>query len=433
MTTEEARAVDEAVARDPVLCSALEDLKSLGELFGEVEPEEVSGALKERLYALGTVQPLARFEAVRTAPVRRVSWTNWAAAAAAVLMVVVGIRALSHQPEVVLKDFTRMAVDADGRALDTRLLNQVTVRSGDTLRAGAGERLSFRTLEGDVVVLLPGGALEVGDPRDGKIFELHAGTVLCTVLTRQEPRTVLAGGYAVHVQREAHFGIRVQGAELKTAGPSVGRGARVTVAVSLGSVEVARNGDRRQVKAFERVTLRRGEPAQATHAAMDPIYHLLMRSFRRNSWEICPGYFSGERGVTSVPRWRWSREGAARVLTLSDGGREAAQARYLVLHVRASRPGPLRLTRVRPFTDRPGVAEAVTVPTPPVGTDWTVIAVPRDAFGAPTAARQERKISRGRSRLVRLELGPQEPDIEIELKASLWAHRPPTEVPEVVR
>ncbi|MHC4492397.1 MAG: hypothetical protein ACYTDU_12305, partial [Planctomycetota bacterium] len=232
--------------------------------------------------------------------------------------------------------------------------------------------------------------------------------------------------------REAHFGVRMEGAAIKPAGVGSGGAARVTVAVSLGSVEVGRNGDRREVRAYERVTLQRGAAARATHAAADPMYHHLMRSpFRRHTSEILPGYFSGESGVVSVPRWRWGDDGAARTLVLTDGGREAAHATHLVLYVRASRPGPLLLTRVRPHGD--GLAETVTVRTAPVGTDWTVIAVPRAAFRGPDAERKTRKISVWFSRLVRLELRPTEPDVTIDIRASLWAGRPPTEVPEVVR
>jgi hypothetical protein len=433
LTAEEAEAVEEAVRHDPALASQLEEFKMLEELFGGVEPDEVPDELRERLYGLGQVTPLSHFEAVEAASVSRRSWVNWALAAAALVLVAVGIRTLAHKPEVVLKDFSRMTVDAaSGRATDTRILKEVTVRAGDTLKAGPHERLSFRTLAGDVVVLLPGGALEVGDPRDGQIFELARGTVLCTVLRRKEPRTAEAGDYTVRVQREAHFGVRMEGAAIKPAGVGSGGAARVTVAVSLGSVEVGRNGDRREVRAYERVTLQRGAAARATHAAADPMYHHLMRSpFRRHTSEILPGYFSGESGVVSVPRWRWGDDGAARTLVLTDGGREAAHATHLVLYVRASRPGPLLLTRVRPHGD--GLAETVTVRTAPVGTDWTVIAVPRAAFRGPDAERKTRKISVWFSRLVRLELRPTEPDVTIDIRASLWAGRPPTEVPEVVR
>lgn len=430
LAAEEAAAVEEAVRRDPALASQLEEFRMLEELFGAVEPDEVSEGLKERLYALGRAQPLSRFEPLETSPVARPSWLNWAVAAAALVLVAVGIRTLTFKPEVVLKDFSRMTL-ADGRATDTRILKEVTVRAGDTLKAGPHERLSFRTLAGDVVVVLPGGALEIGDPRDGEIFELARGTVLCTVLQRDEPRTVAAGEYKVRVRREAHFGVRLEGADIKPAGAGSGGAARITVAVSLGAVEVGRNGDRREVKAYERVTLQRGAAVRATHAAADPMYRDLMHSFRRHSAEIVPGYFSGESGVVTVPRWRWAEDGPARTLVLTDGGREATHASHLVLHVRASRPGPLLLSRVRPIGD--GRAETVTVRTAPVGTDWTVIAVPRAAFRGPAAERQERRISVWFSRLVRLELRPTEPDVKIDIKASLWAVRPPTEVPEVVR
>jgi hypothetical protein len=432
LSAEEAEAVEEAVSRDPALASQLEEFKMLEELFGRVEPDEVPDELRERLHGLGRVQPLSRFEALETAPVRRPSWLNWAVAAAALVLVAVGIRTLAHKPEVVLKDFARMTLDAtSGRATDTRTSKEVTVRAGDTLKAGPHERLSFRTLAGDLVVLLPGSALEVGDPRDGEIFELARGTVLCTVLRRDERRTVAAGNYTVRVQREAHFGVRLEGTAVKPAGVGSGAAARITVAVSLGAVEVGRNGDRREVKAYERVTLQRGAAVRATHAAADPMYRDLMHSFRRHTAEILPGYFRGESGVATVLRSRWVEDDGALTLVLTDGGREAAYASHLVLQVRASRPGPLLLTRVRPLSE--SRAEAVTVRTAPVGTDWTVIAVPRAAFRDPAAERKERRISVWFNRLVRLELRPTEPDVTIDIKASLWAGRPPTEVPEVVR
>ncbi|MHC4819511.1 MAG: hypothetical protein ACYTF8_15810, partial [Planctomycetota bacterium] len=131
LSAEEAEAVEKAVSRDPALASQLEEFKMLEELFGQVEPDEIPDELRERLYGLGRVRPLSRFEPVETAPVARPSWLNWAVAAAALVLVAVGIRTLAHKPEVVLKDFARMTLDgASGRATDTRTSKEVTVRAG---------------------------------------------------------------------------------------------------------------------------------------------------------------------------------------------------------------------------------------------------------------------------------------------------------------
>jgi hypothetical protein len=289
-----------------------------------------------------------------------------------------------------------------------------------------GERLSFRTLQGDRVTLLPGSALSVGDPLDGEIFELERGTTLCSVLKRDAPRVVRAGPYRIRVEREAHFGVRVSEAHVRPAG-AAGGSTEVTVTVSLGAVEVCSNGDGETVSAYERgVFTPAGETK--THAAEDPVFFELMRMFREHSLEYLPGYFTGEPGVAPIQQHWVGLAGGGLVLALSDGGEAALGASYLVLRARAAEPGPLRLTRLRPLADRPGEAEAVTVVTPPVGRDWTTIAIPRADFSGPEAERSVRSVGEGMSQLVRLELKALNPRTRVDVQRSLWAARPPVEV-----
>jgi len=185
------------------------------------------------------------------------------------------------------------------------------------------------------------------------------------------------------------------------------------------------------VAAYERAVFSpRGE--ERAHAATDPVFFDLMRSYREHSREILPGFFTGEPGMEPITQ-RWVGQGdGSQVLVLSDEGAAAFRSTHLVLKVWASEPGPLRLTRIRPLGDRPGEAEAVTVATPPVGRDWTIIAVPRAAFEDAAAETTVRPVGAG-SRLVRLELAPTTAGTRIEVKTSLWAARPPLEIPEDVR
>ena len=82
------------------------------------------------------------------------------------------------------------------------------------------------------------------------------------------------------------------------------------------------------------------------HAAEDPVYFELMRVFREHSREVVPGYFTGEPGVVPIQQHWISEADGGCVLALSDGGAGALGATHLVLKVRASVPGPLRLTRL---------------------------------------------------------------------------------------
>ncbi len=430
VTAHEALAVDAAIARDPLLAADLEDFRLVADLFGHGAPENVSDRLSRRLYGLDTVAPAAGFKLSPAAPVPpRISWRAYAASLAAAVLLAVGLVRVTSRPDVVLRDVTRVAVGADGSLTDVQRLAEVTVKAGDALRAEEGERLSFQTAEGDRVTLLPGGALAVGDPVDGEIFELERGTTLCSVLKHDTPRTVHAGPYRIRVTRPAQFGVRISGAHVRPAGAASGT-AEVTVTVSQGAVEVLKNGDAETLSACERAVFTpRGE--KRTHAAEDPVYFELMRLFREHSREVVPGYFTGEPGVSPIQQ-HWVREAdGATVLALSDGGQGALGASYLVFRVRATSPGPLRLTRLRPLADQPGDAEAATVVTPPVGREWTVVAIPRADFDGPSAERAVRRVGEDRSRLVRLELRASDPRTRIEVQKSLWAARPPVELREV--
>jgi hypothetical protein len=70
----------------------------------------------------------------------------------------------------------------------------------------------------------------------------------------------------------------------------------------------------------------------------------------------------------------------------------------------------------------------VTVVTPPVGSDWTTIAIPRTDFDGPTVERGVRVVGEGMSRLVRLELKASAHGTRVEVQRSLWADRAPVEV-----
>lgn len=421
----EAEAVEAALVEDEGLQGELRDLTTLAELFGHVEPEEISEAARERLYALRPVEQLESFEKIEAPAVRRrrwAAWQNWTLAAAALVLCAIGIRQLTHKPELPLHNFTRITLSDAGEATDTRSRDLVTMRAGDTLKTGPNEKIAFQTQDGSEIVLMPGSELELGDPRDLELATIERGTVLCTVPDHEQIWSVRAADYVIHTGH-ADFGVRVEGLAARASGLGGGR-ARVAVAVSRGRVEIGDNGNRETVDEYEAIVLHRGDPVRRTHASADPIYGELMRSFRQLSEEIAPGYFTGERGVRVIASHRW-RGGDGRLqLTVTDS-EESAGASYLVFHVRASRETALLVTRLVPYRDAPGVAEATTVRTAPIGTEWTLVAVPLSAFGASDAKHVDRKISRSRSSLARLELRAEKPDAVIRLKTSLWAERPP--------
>jgi len=431
---EEAAKVEEAVARDPLLASELEDFRLVAGLFGHLEPEEVSKGLEQRLYSLDAAAPAVGFKLVQRAPAPpRISRQAKVAAIAAAALLAVGVLKMTSRPDVVLRDVARLVVgpNPDGRLTDIRRLSEVTVKAGETLRAEEGERLSFRTVAGDRVTLLPGGALSIGDPRDGEIFELERGTTLCSVLAHAAARTVVAGPYRIRVTREAHFGVRISGAQVRPAGAAPG-GAEVTVTVSLGAVEVLKNGDKETLTECERAVFSANGETK-THAGGDPVYAELMRSYREFSREIVPGYFTGEPGVAPIAqRWVGQPDGSA-LLAVSDVDDVALRATHLVLRVRASESGPVRLTRIRPLADRPGEAEMATLTLPAVGQEWTVVAVRRADFDGPLAEKTVRTVGKDRSQLVRFELKASAERARVEVQSSLWAARPPVESLEVVR
>lgn len=431
-TPEEAAAIEQALATDETLAAEHEDLRLLAGLFGHGEPDEISPELEARLCALRPIEKLERFEVVPGGARKRPAWTNWAVAAAAVLLCLVGLQALTHRPEVVLRDVTRLSLLPNGHIAQANRHVEVARRAGDALETRANERLSFLLPDGSLVVLMPGSRMALGNAEAGDLLELERGAVLCNVREQASSRRVRAAGFSIDTD-DADFGVRVEGAELKAAGASAAASGRVAVTVSRGSVEVAENGARAKVEEFSRLVWRRGEPARTGHAAEDPSFKTLMgKPFRPFSREAVPGYFTGERGVTVLDNRRWVRSDGARVLVLTDGGAEAAGAQYLVLWVRAEKETPLHVTRIRPL--QAGRAETVTVPTAAIGPAWTVVAVPLGAFTGPDAVTGEMKIDAGRSRLMRLQLKPADPKIQFELRSSLWAERPPArDNPEVVR
>lgn len=430
VSAEERRQVEDLLGSDPAAQALLADFEDLSELFAPTAPEEVSAGLKARLYGLGRIEALERFEPVTVQPAPR-RWTaRWAALAAAVLLVV-GLVQLTYRPPLVVKHFTRQVVGAHGRVLKTERLGTVRMRAGDTLRSRTGERVSA-WVDGCLVVLIGDSEITLGDPRDHDVFEVERGTALCTIGAQKNARTVHAAEYEIRADA-AYFGVRVRPAGARSAGAAAGSEPEVTVAVNRGSLTVTDNGMNETVVAGDSVTFVDGSAVTRAPAWRDPLYVHMMRHFRVSSREILPGYFEGEQGVMPVSESLWSRgEDGSRVLVLTR--REGMElAHYLVLYVRASKPGPLQLTRVRPYRDRRDLAETTTVETAEVGTDWTVIAVPRDAFDKEGVKRQDRKIPAGRSTLMRLELRPAVTDITLELKASLWAVRPPADHSEAVR
>jgi ferric-dicitrate binding protein FerR (iron transport regulator) len=436
VTPEEARAVQEALGRDPALAAQLEEFSELAGLFGHDEAEPVSEALAEKLYAVGRTQPVEDFEAV---PVEREPHNPWRlrwGALAAAILIAFGLLQLTYRPPVQVNGFVRQALDANGDVVSTERLEQVVMHAGDTVRAKEGERVSCRLPGGALVVLLGDSEMRIGDPREREVFELERGIALCTVAERKKPRYVHAGGYRIAAD-QAHFGVRVV-RDVRTAGPALAD-AEVTVAVSRGSLEVTDNGLKETVRAGLRVVLKDGAAIAKDQAWRDELYVYMMRHLRVVGREVLPGYFTTEQGVSPISDYLWATDpDGARVHVLTP--REGMEtAHFLVLYARASRPTPLALTLVAPYKDARGKALATTIETPVVGTDWTVISIPRSVFVEPPegmkVTRENRRIAEGRS-FQRLELRPAAKDTTFELKSSLWAPRPPTPLhskSEVVR
>ena len=428
----EAAVVVEALRSDAALQAGYDELIGLDALFGLGEGEPVSGALAQRLYDVRPVTRLDGFHPVPTTVPRRSRWGGWAVAAAALLMAYVGFQALTHRTPVVLHDFARFELNSIGDVAEVRRAAEVERRAGDVLTASASERVSFRLPDGSMVVLLPGASIELGDRERRDLFRVEDGTVLCTVQDADKPYRVHAGEYALHTYG-AHFGVRVENADIRASGPSGGPAPRVTVTVRRGTLEV-QNGDTTTVRDYERVVLQEGKAVERGHAAVDPAYRDLVRELSgRLGREIIPGYFASDRGISVVPSNKWERSAGVRTLTVTDAGRGAALAQYLVLYVRAKKETALTLARVRPDPDRPGTAEVVTVTTAPAHSDWTVVSVPVSAFASPDAKRTTRSVRASRTRLVRFELRAADAETTFELKTSLWAEQPPAPVAQATR
>ena len=436
VTSEEARLAEELVASDPEAAAALDEFRGVAELFGVGDgPDPITGELAERLYELRPIAPLQAFKAVSVPQRQRPRWLHRVAAVAAMVLVAIGIQQLSYRPEVLVKGLVRQALYADGRVKDTRRQVQVRMRAGDRLETGPGERISFRLEGGTMVILLEGSRLSLGDPRDAELVEIDQGTALLTV-TQGEPRLVRAGDYVVRTDR-ADFGVRVQGSRSRSAGPALAADdTEVTIAVSRGSCEVGSNGDRREIAAGRLVVLRGGknaEDAEGSPAWEDPLYGQLLSTFQSWGREVVPGFYTTEMGVSPISKRLWFEDDGGHTLVVTPD-QTAATSHYLLLYLKASEPTRCTLTRVLPYKDAEGMAEEATVQTALVGTDWTLVAVRRDAFDASGVERKDRKIPAGFSRYARLELRPVVDGATCTLKSSLWAARPPaTKSLEVVR
>ncbi len=453
----EADAVRQALDADPVIRGEFEELQGLDDLFGVSAGEPLPGEFLEQLCALTPVAPLSEFVPVAVDSdqagrqgrgiargIAEWGWGQWAAAAAVLFLTVFGIVQLTHRPDVTLHGFARYTLATDGSIVETNRARELTIRAGDTLRAGPNERLTFALADETRIALQPGGTIEIGDPRDGELLVVHGGTVLCSVVDAGTPRQVRAGDYLIAVRR-AHFGVRVEGASVRAAGAG-GSDVRVTVTVSRGSLEVARGATREPVNAYERVVLAPGQATERTHASCDPVFYALMHEYRSETAEVAPGYFRGEPGTTVIARHRWQRDGRSRVLTVTAAG-ESAQARFLVLQVDVDRATAFEVTRVVPGRTRvvpgrtgvvPGRAasgaalvEAVTVRTKVVSAGRHLVSVPLSAFSSKSAKRKVLTASLNRGRLARIKVRPVDTDARFELKNSLWAGREP--VPEASR
>jgi len=416
-----ARQLELALESDADARASLREFGLLNELFGEVDGEPVGAEELARLSSLRPVPTQATFEPITGAPVQRPSWVDRGIAIAALLLVAVGLGVLLHRPEVTLEDYALQSLDAAGRVVDTKHQASLVMRAGDSLRTGPGERISYRTEDGAVVVLMPDGALEVGDPGERMLFDLTRGTVLCTVHDRGEVRHAAAGPFRIHADG-ADFGVRIDGVALRPAGAGVGGDAEVTVAVRTGTIEVGENGHRELLEACERVVLKRGASALRSKAWQDPIYLALMRRAAR---EIVPGYFDAEGGVAAIPVSSWLRGEAGSLVHAVSDLAAAETARFLVLHVEAAAPMRLLVTRLSPYEGTVGLAQASTVEVAGPG----VVAIPLEHFDGEGAVREDRAVPKGRSGLMRLELRPADPKQPFVLKGSLWAARPLSENP----
>jgi hypothetical protein len=429
VTAEERAAVESALRDDPQAAIDFDELKMLDELFGGGDSETVSEECLEKLYALDQARVPA-FERVELAPVRRIAWGGWAAAAAALFLAVYGLLQLTHNPEVTLRDFARLTLDSDGNVIRTERLEAVTKHTGDRVVAGPKQRISYRDPLGARVILMPESSVEIGDPREGGLFELREGTALLTVYDSNEPRAISAAGYVVRSQG-ANFGVRVAGSELRGAGAAVaGSTPKVTVAVRTGSCEVGENGSREQIDALWCVTLRRGKPVERARIWESPLYKALLEG---RGYEIVPGFFSSESGVRAILPYEWDRVSASEFEMLVSAHEIASIAQWIVAEVELDEATSIELIRTRPLRGGERAAEESIISTPVVPAGRRLVAIPLDAFDTPQAKVRRLEVPVARSYLVALRLRTENSKSPLKIKASLWSARPPADASEVVR
>ncbi|MEE8106605.1 MAG: FecR domain-containing protein, partial [Planctomycetota bacterium] len=318
LSPKERTEVEQALRDDPLLAAELDEMEDLAAYFGHIEPEAVPEELTDRLYAIDT-PVVAAFETVEphVRPTPR-TWLSWAVPLAAAVLVAIGALTMFQRPEVELREFARLGVNANtGKLEELKTFASVKRRAGDRVRAAAGERITFRFGDGSEVVLLPKTEIQLRDPSEGTLFSLSEGTVLCTMLENGREREVDAGGFPIRADG-AIFGVRCEPARVKTAGPSFGgSSARITVAVGRGSLEVADNGGREHLNAGERVVMQRGHETEHTPAHIDPIFAGLYEAFPHLGRRIMDGYYESS-GVTRIYRRRFIPENGRLTLVVSD-------------------------------------------------------------------------------------------------------------------
>jgi ferric-dicitrate binding protein FerR (iron transport regulator) len=431
-TPEERAAVEAAVAEDPTLAAELEELSTLGALFGSAVPEPCGDALLARLYAIRPVRALGEFRTVEVAspaPSSSLRFLRPLLSAAAIL-VATGLFLHFRRAEVVLTDVARMTIDARGNVLDIARSAEWRLREGDSIAAGENERLAFRLPDASEVVLAGGGEIRLLDASESRLFRLDRGTVLCTLLDRGQPRCLEAGGYTI-CAATATFGVRVEGPALRSMGPPAADGRRVVVAVTRGAVEIAEPEEAPvTVAAGERLLVRSGGAWERSAAFEDSMYADLQRLLHRLAREVMPGLF--ESDTRPILSSQWGRDGDRRVLVVTDPA-AAVGTPWLVLRVRAPGETEVRVTRLRPDPRDPSRAEAATVVAGRTGPEGSILVLAPDAFDAPGAERSDRKLPAGRGRLVRLELAASEGGIPVEVMASVWAAHRPAETLEALR
>ncbi len=443
VTAEELQAVEQARMDDPHVAMELDEQEMLGELFGEIAPESVSEECLERLYALDFASSAANFEAIPATPIRRIRWVGMLTAAAAILLAVVGIFQMSHKPEITLRDFARLSLDADGAVLRTDRADTIRMVTGDSIIVGPRERVTYFDEQGARVILMAETRIMLGDPRHGELLSLDRGTALLTVRDSAEKRIVEAAGFVIE-SHGAEFGIRVSGLTASASGFSgSGHSASVTVAVRSGRCEVrARDasGDDsgETVEALWCVRLQTGARLERSRIWESPLYAEMLEE---RGHELLAGFYSNESGVRAILDYEWSRihpSGSGSELEMVVTANEIASvARWLVFRVETSSDTVFELVRTRPLSDKPGFAEESIVRSPLVAAGKRVVAMSLAAFDSDEAETRLVKVARSRSQLVRLRLRATNKtntnNHSFKVSASLWSARPPAEGAEVVR